>query len=105
MRNTLFTGNVPPIQRQSGCERCSFGIRRKPDTPRLPAALVIVRALQFRRSVIEFCDCASGRAYKAHIQGICDDIASGREYLASTTIIRIDEWIDENPLMPTPTGS
>lgn len=93
------------IDRKSGCDKCSYGIRRKPHTPFMPASLVIIRALQFRRGAIEFCECASGKAYRSHIQRVCDDIASGREYLANGTVNRLNEWIDDNPLMPTQTGA
>ncbi len=93
------------IDRKSGCDKCSFGIRRKPETPHMPASLVLIRALQFRRNAIEMCDCANGRAYRSLLQRVVADIESGREYMARSTMILIDAWIDDNPIMPTATGA
>lgn len=86
------------------CGRCAYGIARQPAVKNWPAPLYLVRAMQYRRRVIELCDCAAGRRRRESLERALQAIDEGADYVAPGELSRIHRWIDENPLLSTATG-
>lgn len=80
-----------------GCPHCRFGIRRQPQSDQIPAALYLVRILQCGRGHIEFCDCPAGRSYRRFVSQRAGELGQ----LTAAEVRTINEWLDENPPLPT----
>ena len=91
--------------RSQGCGRCRFGVLRQPAATDCPAPLYLRRAFQWKRRAIEFCACSSGRAAQAHAEETLRRIEDGSDYCSQSAEMRVNEWIDRNPLLPTATGA